>query len=65
VQCASPLKLFEDMALDRAIVTPDQPNIREALEAGVSGLQFDPSRPDSLTATITFLAADLESRVRP
>ena len=30
---ASPLKLFEYLALGRAIVAPDQPNIREVLTA--------------------------------
>jgi hypothetical protein len=32
VPYASPLKLFEYMALSRAVIAPDQPNIREVLE---------------------------------
>jgi glycosyltransferase involved in cell wall biosynthesis len=58
VEYASPLKLFEYMALGKAIVAPDQPNIREVLQPGISGLLFDPERPESLTTAITWLAAD-------
>ncbi len=42
---ASPLKLFEYLALGRAIVAPDQPNIREVLDDGVNALLFDPDDP--------------------
>jgi glycosyltransferase involved in cell wall biosynthesis len=58
VEYASPLKLFEYMALGKAIIAPDQPNIREVLQPGISGLLFDPMRPASLTTAITRLAAD-------
>ena len=64
VEYASPLKLFEYMALGKAIVAPDQPNIREVLEPGVSGLLFDPSQAGSLTATIGRLAGDPQLRAR-
>lgn len=40
VAYASPLKLFEYMALGRAIVAPDQPNIREVLADGDNALLF-------------------------
>ena len=40
VPYASPLKLFEYMALGRAIIAPDQPNIREVLVHGKSALLF-------------------------
>lgn len=43
---ASPLKLFEYMGLGRAILAPDQPNIREILSDGDNALLF---RPDDLT----------------
>src|SRR5258708_901759 len=56
VEYASPLKLFEYMALGKAIVAPDQANIREVLEPGVSGLLFDPARASSMTAAIARLA---------
>ncbi|MFT7461711.1 MAG: glycosyltransferase involved in cell wall biosynthesis [Pseudohongiellaceae bacterium] len=39
---ASPLKLFEYMAAGRAIVAPDQDNLREVLEHQRTGLLFEP-----------------------
>ena len=45
VAYASPLKLFEYMAAGKAIVAPDQPNIREVLTDGDTALLFDPSDP--------------------
>jgi glycosyltransferase involved in cell wall biosynthesis len=64
VEYASPLKLFEYMALGKAIVAPDQPNIREVLEADVSGLLFDPAEPASMTAAIARLTRDEGLRAR-
>jgi glycosyltransferase involved in cell wall biosynthesis len=64
VEYASPLKLFEYMALGKAIVAPDQENIREVLEPNRSALLFDPSKPESLTAAIATLAADESLRAR-
>jgi len=64
VEYASPLKLFEYMALGKAIVAPDQPNIREVLEVDVSGLLFDPAEPASMTAAIARLAQDDGLRAR-
>ena len=64
VEYASPLKLFEYMALGKAIVAPDQPNIREVLEPDVSGLLFDPAEPASMTAAIARLARDEGLRAR-
>jgi glycosyltransferase involved in cell wall biosynthesis len=52
------------MALGKAIVAPDQPNIREVLEPGVSGLLFDPARPASMTIAIAQLARDEGLRAR-
>jgi glycosyltransferase involved in cell wall biosynthesis len=43
VAYASPLKLFEYMALGCAIVAPDTPNIREVLIDGDSAALFDPA----------------------
>lgn len=50
VDYASPLKLFEYMACEAAIVAPDKPNIREILTDGRDGLLFDPSDPAAFTA---------------
>jgi glycosyltransferase involved in cell wall biosynthesis len=44
VAYACPLKVVEYMAAGRAIVAPDQPNLRELLEDGRTGLLFDPAR---------------------
>ena len=58
VAYASPLKLFEYLALGRAIVAPDQPNIREVLDDGVNALLFDTRDPDGLTDAIDRLTGD-------
>ncbi len=58
VPYASPLKLFEYLALGRAIVAPDQPNIREVLDDGVNALLFDCDDPDGLTNAIERLNGD-------
>ncbi len=55
---ASPLKLFEYMALGRAIVAPDQRNIREVLTDGGDALLFEPADNDAFTKAIRSLVAD-------
>ncbi|TPG61405.1 glycosyltransferase family 1 protein [Roseomonas nepalensis] len=64
VPYASPLKVFEYMAAGRAIVAPDQPNLREVLEDGRTALLFDPAREGSLWEAIARLAADPALRAR-
>jgi glycosyltransferase involved in cell wall biosynthesis len=64
VPYASPLKLFEYLALGRAIVAPDQPNIREVLDDGVNALLFDPNDPEGLTGVIERLSVDATLRER-
>ena len=64
VAYASPLKLFEYMAAGKAIVAPDQPNIREVLADGETALLFDPAAPDSMWTAIRRLAADPPLRGR-
>ncbi len=59
---ASPLKLFEYMALGRAIVAPNSPNIREILVDGTDALLFEPNDAASLARTIRSLAADPDLR---
>jgi glycosyltransferase involved in cell wall biosynthesis len=44
VAYACPLKVVEYMAAGRAIVAPDQPNLRELLDDGRTALLFDPDR---------------------
>ena len=55
---ASPLKLFEYMAMGRAIVAPDSENIREILEHEVDCLLFRGGDKKSLLDAITRFATD-------
>jgi glycosyltransferase involved in cell wall biosynthesis len=61
---ASPLKLFEYMALSRAIVAPNAPNIREVLTDEVDGLLFEPDDPASLAQKIRELVASPALRAK-
>jgi glycosyltransferase involved in cell wall biosynthesis len=64
VAYASPLKLFEYMAAGKAIVAPDQPNIREALTDRDSALLFAPDDRAAMLAAILTLASDPDLRRR-
>lgn len=64
VAYASPLKLFEYMGLGRAIVAPDQPNIREVLSHGDNALLFRPDDQESFSRAINQLCSDLPLRLR-
>ena len=64
VPYASPLKLFEYMACGRAIVAPDQPNLREVLADGENALLFDPEDATALWRAIKRLANDPALRER-
>ncbi len=64
VAYASPLKIFEYMAAGRAIVAPDQPNIREILDHERSALLFDPDQAGAMWAAIMRLAGDADLRAR-
>ena len=57
VAYASPLKLFEYMALGRAIVAPSTPNIREVLGEGEAML-FDPEDPAAFRRVTERLCID-------
>ena len=61
---ASPLKLFEYMALSRAIVAPDASNIREVLTHQNDSLLFEPNNPKSLADAIRLLVRDGALRAR-
>lgn len=61
---ASPLKLQEYMAQGRAIIAPDQPNIRETVEAGKTAILIAPNAPDALPRALDLLAADPDLRAR-
>jgi len=64
VAYASPLKIFDYMAAGRAIVAPDQPNIREILTDGGTALLFDPASSDALWRAVLRLAGDVTLRAR-
>lgn len=64
VDYASPLKLFEYMALGRAIVAPAQPNIAEVLTDGENALLFPPDDPAGLAAALARLCGDEALRLR-
>ena len=64
VDYASPLKLFEYLALGKAIVAPRQPNIEEVLSDGTNALLFDAADPRGLEGALTRLCADAALRGR-
>lgn len=55
---ASPLKLFEYMALAKPIVAPATPNIEEVLENESTALLFDRAQPDAFARAIRRLCDD-------
>lgn len=58
VAYASPLKLFEYLALGKAIVAPRQPNIEEVLVDGGNALLFDAGEDGGLEHALTRLCND-------
>ena len=64
VPYASPLKVFEYMAAARAIVAPDQPNLREVLVHERDALLFDPAEAGAFWRAVERLAGDAALRVR-
>lgn len=64
VPYASPLKLFEYLALAKAIVAPRQPNIEEILTDDNNALLFDANDPKGLELALTRLSTDAGLRAR-
>jgi len=64
VAYASPLKLFEYLALAKAVVAPNQPNIAEVLEHDCNALLFDPNEIGALPRALARLSNDSELRLR-
>ena len=58
VPYASPLCLFEYLALGKPIVAPDQPNHHEILNNGIDSLLFTPGSETSIGQCISKLADD-------
>ena len=65
VAYASPLKLFEYLALGKAIIGPAQPNLLEILTDDHNAVLFDPDSADGMSVAIGRLCADdaLRSKV--
>ncbi len=64
VPYASPLKLFEYLALGKAVIAPRQPNIEEILTDGDNALLFDANQPGAFEQLLTRLCADETLRSR-
>jgi glycosyltransferase involved in cell wall biosynthesis len=64
VAYASPLKLFEYLALGKAIIGPAQPNLMEILDDGENAVLFDPAAADGMAKAIGRLSADAALRMR-
>jgi len=64
VPYASPLKLFEYMALGCAIVAPAVSNLQEILVDNQNALLFDPESPDSFSSVVSRVCADAGLRER-
>jgi glycosyltransferase involved in cell wall biosynthesis len=64
VAYASPLKLFEYLALSKAVVAPATPNICEVLVHDDNALLFDPGRPGAFEQALQRLATDANLRSR-
>ena len=61
---ASPLKIFEYMALGKAIIAPDEPNIREILGDGKEAVLFAPDEPGDFDRALLTLIYNDDMRAR-
>jgi glycosyltransferase involved in cell wall biosynthesis len=64
VAYASPLKLFEYLAMGLPIVAPETSNIREVLRDAHNGVLFDPSSDGSFAAALQRVCSDRALRER-
>lgn len=64
VPYASPLCLFEYLALGKAIVAPDQPNHHEILTDGQDAILYGPNDDMGIEKALDTLCADVELRQR-
>ena len=58
VEYASPLKLFEYLAVGLPVLAPDAPNIREVLQNGVNAILFDPDDDSAFARGLARLCED-------
>jgi len=61
---SSPMKILEYMAMEKAILAPDMPNIRDIISHGETGILFEPDNAESLKANLLELMNDAENRKR-
>ena len=59
---ASPIKLFEYLALGRTVIAPDRPNIREVVTQDESALLFPPRDWDAMEKSLAMLLDDPNHR---
>lgn len=64
VPYASPLKLFEYLALGKAVLAPRVPNLEEVLTDGENALLFDDQTPGAMQAALQRLCTDTALRER-
>ena len=62
VEYASPLKLFEYLALKKAILAPNSENICEILTDELNALMFDTQKPDQFAEQLCRLCSSVELR---
>jgi glycosyltransferase involved in cell wall biosynthesis len=62
VEYASPLKLLEYMAAGKAIIAPNQPNIREIVDNKKNALLFDPKSEEMFREVVLTLASNIALR---
>ncbi|HEX4947835.1 MAG TPA: glycosyltransferase family 4 protein [Blastocatellia bacterium] len=55
---ASPMKLFEYMAMGKAVLVPDQPNLHEVIIAGQNGMFIPKDDPNGFARAVTDLATN-------
>lgn len=60
---ASPMKLFEYMAMGKAVIMPDQPNLREIVSDGENGMLV-PASDNGVGRALQILATDQTLRTR-
>jgi len=64
VDYASPLKLFEYMAMGKAILAPAQANIKEVLQDGKDSILFNPRDHDAFVESLDVLCKKPELRTQ-
>ncbi len=55
---ASPMKLFEYMAMGKAVLVPDQPNLHEVIIEGQNGMFIPKNDPNGFAHAVTELAVN-------